>query len=238
MARILLLDIETTQLSLDFGHIMCVGFKGYGESPVHVPSVRDYPTFKKAPWDDTLLMRDLYEVVKDCDLLVTYFGKQFDWPALQTRMLKAGLPPLESMGSRHVDMYWTAKRELRLHSNRLESVMDFLDCPVKKTKLSGPIWDAAASGDGEALDYVIEHCRNDVLGLEWVYERLRPYIRQHPVVAGRGSCRVCGSASLQFRGYAALSNPTAKVKHRVQCQNCGAWDQRYETSGTHTARAA
>jgi hypothetical protein len=218
---------------MDRGQIMAVGSAFWDETENWEDSVRannlmEYPGWKEHLWDDTKLVRSTYELLLEADLVVTWFGKRFDVPALQTRMALAGLPPLENFGGRHLDLYWTARREFTLVSNSLDNAMKFFGCPYHKTDYDPATWNRASHGSQEDMEYVVEHCRRDVLGLGWVYSKLRPYIRQHPVVADRGACRVCGSKDLQFRGYALLANPRAEPKRRVQCQHCGAWDQRTE----------
>jgi hypothetical protein len=59
--------------------------------------------------------------------------------------------------------------------------------------------------------------------LEEAYERLRPWVKNHPDVnAGdrREHCRHCGSENTVFRGH----RDTLEFEiRRLQCKDCGGW---------------
>lgn len=225
--RIIIFDIESTHLKANFGYCLCFGYKQLGASKTTVLSIADYPKHAKDPTNDAALMKDARQVLTDeADIIVSFYGKEFDRKFLNTRMLLAGLAPLPPLRSEHVDLYYTARYNLALHSNRLAVVAETLGCPMKKTPLTGPIWIKAMSGDRRAISYIEEHCARDVDVLEWCYMKLRPFIRQHPPAGQYGTCRVCGENSWQRRGRAITTNRTPKV--RIQCRECGAWSTREE----------
>ena len=65
----------------------------------------------------------------------------------------------------------------------------------------------------------------DVILLEEVYLKLRPWMNNHPNlgvfdVEPEPSCPKCGSTDLHWRGYATTQ---AGKFHRFQCQGCGGW---------------
>ena len=227
-ARIMFFDIEATHLKANFGYCLCFGYKLLGERKTHVLAITDYRKHKSDPTNDAALMRDVHaKLTNDADIICTYYGKEYDRKFLNTRMLLAGLPPLPPLNSEHVDLYFTAKGNLALHSNRLAVVADTLGCPMEKTPLSGPIWTKATAGHAESIEYIKDHCKRDVDILEWCYLKLRPYVRTHPRVhlADVEACRTCGSAThFQRRGYTIIKGQ--KVKARIQCMNCGRWDSR------------
>lgn len=220
--RTLIYDIETSHLKGDFGYCLAFGYKYYGAKRTHVLSIADYPAHAKDPTNDTALIKDAHRILTDeADVIVSFYGKEFDRKFLNTRMMMAGLSPLPPLGYEHVDCYYAARYNFALHSNRLASVAAAVGAPIEETPLSGAIWVRAMAGDKKAIKYIVEHCRRDVDVLEYVYTKLRPYIRQHPHVGVRSACRVCGSMASQARGYTV-----AKVggrQRRRQCSDCGAW---------------
>jgi len=231
--RILLLDIECTNLDADYGYTMCVGYKWYGEKKIHVPSVLDYAdAFGKDPTNDKHLMRDIHKVMSQADMWVTFYGKMFDVPYLMARMLHHKLPILPPIP--HVDLYFTAKTNLKVSSRRLGNLIDHLGLKARKTRLSGPIWVRAAAGHTPSLKYIKDHCYHDINALSELYTLLRPLVRLHPNVTGKyttaekGKCRICGSDRLQWRGRLLLTRTSAK--RRVHCSNCGSWDTRLAAS--------
>lgn len=222
MARILVWDIETSDLRADWGTTLCIGYKWYGESDVHVMSIMDYPNWKKDVTDDSRLVKDFHKIMMEADMYVTYFGKGFDLKWMNTKFLEHGLPILPNTA--HVDLFYTAKSNLNLSRKSLDNVSRTFKLEDKKYRVDGDIWKKARVGDPESLKQVIEHCHADIVITEQAYELLRPLIRQHPRVSEYECCQACGSEKLQRRGK-ALST-TKGARQRVQCQNCGHWSLR------------
>jgi hypothetical protein len=79
------------------------------------------------------------------------------------------------------------------------------------------------AGEKEAWDLMTEYCKQDVLLLEKVYLKLRPYINNHPnlsALTDSNCCPKCGSINIQYRGYAITA---AGRYRRFQCKDCGGW---------------
>jgi uncharacterized protein YprB with RNaseH-like and TPR domain len=223
-ARILVFDIEATALNASFGHLLCVGYKYFGQAKVRVPTIRDFPA-KRGEKKDAGLCREIHRLVTDeADILVSWYGKEYDRKFLNTRMLKAGLPPMPPLSGEHIDLFYTSRGSFKFHSNRLQGVSETLGCPYSKTPVRADVWESAMDGDAKALAYVVKHCRLDVLILEWVYDKLRAYVRQHPaVVAKPVACHVCGGEKWKSNG---LRYRQGSMQRRYQCQGCGAWTYR------------
>lgn len=223
-AKILLWDIESTHLKADWATLLCIGWKWYQDPEVHVPSIMDYKGWQKDVTDDRKLVTEFHKVLMEADMIVTYFGKGFDMKMIQSKFLEYGLPVLPNIP--HVDLFFTVKANMTLSRKSMDNVARYLDLDNEKNHVAGKIWKRAMAGHADAIKYVIEHCRMDVLVLEELYTKLSPLVRTHPRVNGWAPCRVCGSTHLQRRGYALTTTESRKV--RVQCQNCGAWEQRSE----------
>lgn len=83
------------------------------------------------------------------------------------------------------------------------------------------------AGDAEAWKMMEEYNRMDVVLLEKVYDRLRPWIKGHPNHGtydepGIPVCPNCGHHHLIRRGFART---LANIYARYQCQNCGTWSR-------------
>jgi uncharacterized protein YprB with RNaseH-like and TPR domain len=219
-------DIEATSLEADFGNMLAFGYKWLGDKETHVLSLLDTNGVctscgKVEAVSDKKLIKAVYPILASADMLISWYGKQYDIKFLNTRVLDAGLKPLPP--TPHVDLYWAAKTHLKLSSNRLANVQDFLNLPTSKTPLTKRVWRQAQAGHVSSIKYIVEHCRRDVLVLEEAYERLKPYVRQHPMLGLRRSCAVCNGIRLQRRGKLSLRSGHFV---RVQCQDCGRWDKR------------
>ena len=222
-ARVMFFDIESTHLKANFGYCLCFGYKYLGDKKATVLSISKYQG-DGGTTDDRVLMRKVHDLLTNhADIIVSYYGKEFDRKFLNTRMMMAGLPPLPPLSYEHVDLYYIARGNLALHSNRLASVADAVGCPFKKTELKPMSWVAAMAGDRAARAYVETHCARDVDVLEYCYKKLLPYIRTHPPVAERSACHQCGSFSAQLRGLTIVKS--GGRQQRKQCKKCGAWRQ-------------
>ena len=219
-AKVLFFDIESTHLKANFGYCICFGYKYLGDKKAQVLSISEHPG--KTVTDDSALMRRVHDILTNhADIIVSFYGKEFDRKFLNTRMMYAGLPPLPPLSYEHVDLYYTARANLALHSNRLASVAEAVGCPFKKTELKPMLWVAAMAGDKDARTYIEDHCLRDVDVLEYCYKKLRPYIRTHPPVGQRTACHQCGSLKANNRGVTIVKS--GGRQQRKQCTSCGAW---------------
>jgi predicted RNA-binding Zn-ribbon protein involved in translation (DUF1610 family) len=232
-AKILLFDIECTNLKADFGQMLCFGWKWYGDKGrAKVKDITEFPRrFSADPTDDKELVKFAREIMLQADILVGWFSSLFDYPFIQTRLLAHGLDPLPPIA--HDDGWRIARYGLRLHSNRLASVQQFLGLE-EKTPILPNTWRRAMAGHKPSIRYVVTHCRQDVDTLEQAYTKLRPFSKQPTNVnltrdqnflaeqkrLGKLLCPRCGSSRMIKRGQALAKT---SVRQRFQCQDCGGW---------------
>lgn len=163
--RIAMFDIETTNLDADIGEMLCACIKPLGRP------VKSFIVDTTA--GDGALSASLRDELRNYDYVVTWYGTKFDMPYLTTRLISAGEETLGYM--RHVDLYYTSRFKLKLHSNRLAAVGEFMFGKTQKTRVIGPIWLRAIRGDKEAMDYIVKHCQKDVRELERIFCELVPH---------------------------------------------------------------
>lgn len=163
------LDIETTNLSADFGYVLCYSLKQLGGDIINRTIT---PQEIKTSKFDRDVIKQFLKDVKGVDKLITYYGSNFDLPFLRTRALRHGLGFPEWKDILSVDVYYIARAKLRTHRKRLETIADLMDIPSKQHRLNPDVWMKAQAGSQEALDWVQLHCDEDVVTLEAVYERL------------------------------------------------------------------
>ena len=219
--RILAWDIEASNLSADFGMILCVGYKVVGEGRPRVLSILDYNETNPLRAEKRLL-KDISAVLLSADVWVYQFGMYYDLPFVNSRLLYHGLPVLPP-NFPAVDTWKVSRNRLKLRNNRLVTISEFLGTKDEKNPIKGEQWIRALAGHRPSMGYIVDHCRLDVLVLEEVYLRLRPLVLDHPFTGrgGPGKCATCGGRRLQYRGYHLTR--TRKYR-RFQCQSCGKWD--------------
>lgn len=121
--------------------------------------------------NDKQLTQDILQRLNQFDVIIGWYSKRYDIPFMKTRALKYGLPFLDPR-IRHIDLYDTSKKKLKMHSNRLEAVSEFLGIHGK-TKISPDAWNEAIRDNPKGMKEVVHHNRYDVIVLEQVYQKLK-----------------------------------------------------------------
>lgn len=216
--KVLIWDIESTNLSASFGTILCIGYKWLGKPRVYVPTILDHSgDGRHKMLNDRGLVEAFAQEWEKADMVCTWYGKRFDQPMIETKLLRYKMPPLSPKP--HLDLWETAKRKFKMHSNRLQAMQEFLHTSDEKTQIDFDAWLQAAHGYPPAMREVVDHCRQDVLVLEQVYLRMLPWITDIPAVGGL-VCPACGSPHVTRQG---THRSKTRLYQRWQCQGCGKW---------------
>jgi uncharacterized protein YprB with RNaseH-like and TPR domain len=181
------LDIETSGLKANEGRIVAIGIMK-GESP----EVR----YAASLDEETALLDWLRRELEGCETLVTWNGSSFDIPFILSRAAFHRMNMGRLLRLPSLDLYEWSKAHLLLSSHRLEAVARFLGINAIGSFHGGDVpslCKLADMGDAEAKRIVVEHCREDLMLLKRVHERLRPLVEgsgwmlPSPVVGGRSS---------------------------------------------------
>lgn len=168
-------DIEATNLAANFGFLLSAVIKPLEGEPV-IFRIDKYQGYKREIWNDKKILLAVTEELQSpkYDVIISHYGKKYDIPFLNTRLLGHGLHVMPY--KRHIDTYNTIRYKLRLHRNTLNAAGDFLT-ERKKTPLNGEHWIKASHGCKKSIDYVVDHCVKDVELLEDVYTQIKDLIR-------------------------------------------------------------
>lgn len=177
--KIVAFDLEMSGLNADFGIVLCGGFtewNGKKRALKNVDIVRldEQNGYAKHKWDDRELVKQIRDRLNEADIIVSYNGRRFDIPYLNARLVYWGDDVLPK--KKHVDMLYQVRYKLKLSSSRLESAQNFLGLDEHKTKMIPQIWIPAVTGDKASMDYIVDHCRRDVVVLHDVYDKLKHLI--------------------------------------------------------------
>ena len=83
------------------------------------------------------------------------------------------------------------------------------------------MWVDCEAGVPEKLEEMVEYNRHDVMGLEELYLKIRPYIRNHPnlgVLMDDDICPTCGSKHLKETSAVYLTSANKFPVYR--CERC------------------
>jgi uncharacterized protein YprB with RNaseH-like and TPR domain len=167
-------DIEATGLQATFGQMLCASVKPMG-GETKVFRIDDYDG---AHGEDTKLAMALRDELNKYHIVIGYNSLRYDLPFLNSRLIEYH-EPIVSPLVRHIDVLIVARHRLRLHSNRLDALLDHLHSEHKKTPLTPHLWRRAAAGSKDALEEIVEHNICDVVALEEAFNTLLPFIEMN-----------------------------------------------------------
>lgn len=164
---VLYLDTETTGLSGGSGTLVFqIGLARWEPQGLHVKQ-----TIMLSPGAERRFLDQLEPWFRAAEVIVTYNGKSFDVPLLQTRWRIARRQSL-SLGHSHVDLLHTTRRAFghRLQPCRLrdaeESLLGFRRIHDLDGAYAPQAWRRFVTlGEWELLAGVLKHNRDDVLSL-------------------------------------------------------------------------
>lgn len=227
--KILLLDIETApnlayvwglwdqniainQIASS-GYVLCWAAKWHGDEAIQFDSV-----YKSKP---KKMLERIWKLLDKADAVVHYNGRKFDIPTLNKEFLQRGIQPPAPY--KQIDLLQVSKSAFRFTSNKLDYVSSALGIGQKVRHEGHELWVKCMAKDPEAWAKMEGYNKQDVALLEKLYEKFKPWIRNHPnhgAFCEDAVCTNCGGNNLQRRGYAV----TQVMKYaRYQCNDCGTW---------------
>jgi len=196
-------------------YVLCWSAKWLGEKEIMSAGVNN------SSENDKSIIRKLRKLFDKADVVVAHNAKKFDVRRVNTRFIANGMTPPSSY--RVVDTLLEARRSFSFTSNRLNDLGKFFGLGEKIDTGGFELWKQCMAGNKVAWNKMVRYCKNDVVLLEKIYLKLRPYMKQHPnlgIYENRELCPKCGSGEIQNRGYAYTNQ--CKYQQFV-CKNCGAW---------------
>ena len=255
MARILTLDIETSPIMAkvwdlwkqnvslnqieDDWYIMSYSAKWLGETDVMYEDCRD------SIGEDVELLASLHRLLDEADIVIAHNGDRFDIPKINARFIMNGfLPPSPY---KTIDTVKVAKRTFKFTSNKLAYLTDKLteDKKLDHAKFAGmSLWNECMKGNVEAWEEMKAYNEMDVISLEELYLKLRPWMPNHPSVTTYEErevlteddplyCPKCGSHHVQKRG---KYHTNKGVYQRYRCNGCGGWSSSTYSENTTEQR--
>ena len=162
------LDIEATGLRGDYNSVLVVSIKPVGRKVFSL-------TCRK-PGDDKALVIAAKAALDDFAAWITYYGRGFDIPMLNTRLLQHGAMPLAKR--HHVDMYYHLRAHLLTARRSQGHLLSWLDTPEKKMGVSAEAWNAVLRDPTTHMPTMVKRCESDTKGLEGLYMRTKHVIAE------------------------------------------------------------
>ena len=233
--KILSFDIETSpHLSAHFGRwkvnippehtleesrTICFAAKWFDKSKVIYEDI----------WNNTEenMALEIYDLIDEADVVVSYNGKKFDMKKLNTLFLEYGWgPPSPVM---HVDLFTQVKKHFNFSSNKLKHVLKRLGLtPKLEDNVKMELWiQSCFKNDEKARRLMKRYNIQDVKSTEELYNYMLGWIDPHPnwglFVEDDGTntpiCPNCKSERLVKKG---LEHTKVRSYQRYKCKDCGA----------------
>ncbi len=201
--------------------VISVAWKWLGDEDVHVLALPSFPGYKRNRDDNRHLMMALHKLISEADVAIGHNVDEFDDKMINTDFIKHGLTPPPPHKS--IDTLKVAKRYFRFNSNKLDDLGAFLKVGKKVKHWGFELWKRCLAGDMKAWRLMMKYNKGDVVLLEKIYLKLRPWMVTHPdfnAIDGHSGCPACKSVKLIRRGWAIVG---AGRKQRYQCGECGRW---------------
>jgi DNA polymerase elongation subunit (family B) len=233
--KVLLLDIETAP-SLGFvwakwetnvidfkrdWYILSYAYKWLDrKEPVKAVGLIDFAGYDRHQENDKALVKSLWKLLDEADVIIAHNGDSFDLPKINTRFLTHGLRPPTPYKT--VDTLKIARKVFAFDSNKLDDLGRYLGIGRKLPHTGFHLWKGCMAGDRASWATMKQYNAQDVELLEKVYYIVRPWDKRHPHMNEGQSeiCPKCASMNVQKRGfnYTLLSK-----KQRFVCNSCHGW---------------
>ena len=211
-------DVGLNQLAQDWS-ILSWSAKWLDDDYVYYMDQRD----AKDLTDEKAILKELYNLLVEADILITHNGKKFDVKKLNARFIHFGLKPVGK--KLHIDTYSIARRHFAFTSNKLEYLTDKFCVKQKKSthkKFPGfKLWSECLKGNLDAWNEMEAYNIMDVLSLEELYYKMLPWDNTVNFGVFTGHLeKVCGCGSTEFhkRGFTYTKSGKFQL---YSCKKCG-----------------
>jgi hypothetical protein len=174
--------------------------------------------------DDSKLLKQIWNLLNEADIVITQNGKKFDQKKLNARFILNGFPPTTSY--KHIDTAQIARKHFAFTSNKLAYMTDKLCTTYKKLTNHGnfpghELWVQCLKGNIDAWNEMEKYNKYDVLSLEELYHKLIPWDSSinFNVYTDEEVTR-CSCGSMNFRKNGFYYTNAAKYQ-KFTCKQCG-----------------
>lgn len=233
--KVLFVDIETApslgyvwgkweQNVIEFTqewYMLSFAAKWQGEKQVRTYALPDYPSFKKNKECDKTLVKDLWKLFDEADVVIAHNGDKFDIKKSNARFIQNGLRPYSPFKS--IDTLKDARNRFGFTSNKLDDIARALGLGRKLPHTGFHTWKGCMTGNEKSWRLMRRYNAQDVVLLEKVYEKLKAWSKNHPdfrMYDNRPGCPICKSTKVQKRGARAFLK---RMRQSFQCRDCGHW---------------
>ena len=180
--------------------------------------------------DDERVTRGIHALLSKADLVIAHNGNSYDLRKLNWFFALHNLEPNNRYQS--IDTYRRSRDIFGAESLSLGYLLKMFGF-VGKASIHAEDWEAVENGDPKAIKKATEYCVDDVLGLEDLYLKIRPWMRTHPnlgvfaemyqpLEAGDEYCPRCLQTIGEMKWNKKYYTLSGQVHRSCNCPHCGA----------------
>lgn len=214
-----ILKVEDEKKLMSFSY--CWYKLGSKKQEIKCRTLYDMDTYNVDPEDDTLLVKELWKLFDEADVLVGHNSNKFDNKVAMGMFLRSNLLPPSPF--KQIDTLQQARKIGVQSSNSLDNLGTLYKIGNKsKTKHSDVWYECFIGHDKKAWKEMAIYNNQDVQVTVNLYEKLLPYMKGTPNlsrIANRpDSCPKCLSDHIQRHG---TYTTQVSIKAQWQCMSCG-----------------
>ena len=191
-------------------------------------SIIYYDLRKNPNGSDLSILKPLWKLLDEADVILTQNGKKFDSKKINARFMLNGMPPPKPYT--HIDTYLIVKKVASFTSNSLAYLTNKFCKKHKKTshgKYSGwSLWIECLKGNLDAWNEMKKYNIEDVLSTEELYQKIKAWAPEavpkvFPVTDTSTECGTCGYEGPMREGRVRRAKTYSYKQH--SCVRCGSW---------------
>jgi hypothetical protein len=205
-------------------YMLCWSAKWLGEKEIFSSALPDFKSYyKQNPENDKMILQKLWKLLDAADIVIGHNARQFDVRKSNARFIINKMPPPSPF--KVVDTLLEARKYFYFTSNKLNDLGKYLGCGEKVETGGFKLWKQCMAGDLKAWERMVRYCKNDVILLEKIYLKMRPYMTTHPninVYANntQPQCPKCSSTNVKKEGF---DYTNVAQYQRFSCKDCFGW---------------
>lgn len=195
--------------------IICICYKFEGSDKVY------HLTWDKG--NDKKMLQKFAEIINTADEVVGHNSDKFDIKWVRTRCIYHGISMTHDIKS--IDTLKASRGKFKFNSNKLDYLGKYLGLGEKMDTGGFGLWkDIILKNSKAAMNKMVAYCKQDVILLEKVFQKLNPYIphKTHasvmldrPII----NCVECLSENTVINKYKISASGVKTVA--LQCKSCG-----------------
>lgn len=200
--------------------IISVAWRWQHESKTHVIALPDFPGYRAGKINDKYIVRKIWDLLNEADIVIAQNGDKFDIRIAQARMMAHGIPPFKPVTQ--IDTLKLARRYFNMPMYKLDEMLRYTGLPGKISTGGKDLWFDCMNGNMDAWKKMKEYNKNDVEIMPALYDKMKGWHKGHPPLTyytrHNHSCPVCLSTKIQKKG--EKYRATGYVQE-YRCTECG-----------------